>query len=341
MDPLRKQPWYVDGEPSVYVPTSDLTAEKSDDGQANIVVAHLSPTVCDPTFSVAHSLATIEPSIYVPTSDLTTETTERSDVGQANFVVAPLSSAVLDPTFSVAHFTAPMAQYLIEELLVQIFGFFSTMDSSQLRILSQVCQRWRDIILSSPLLWINSLDLATSPKWVCEVLKRIYTVPFNLYIGEIYYEPSKYLIKNSLMAMQQHLHRCRFFEIELVADGIGQILGSMDLHELSLPSLQTVSIVNLLIFRRYEIQGSLLSIQVPNLRQLYLEGCSFDWQTFVRGNMFTSSCLSVLHLKDLGDDSMPTLSEFVSMLASAPALHEVEIRNAFGFGNGESSTESM
>ena len=38
---------------------------------------------------------------------------------------------------------------------------------------------------------------------------------------------------------------------------------------------------------------------------------------------------------------MPTVSEFVSMLASAPMLHEVEIRNAFGFGHGESSTESM
>ena len=158
-----------------------------------------------------------------------------------------------------------MAGYLIEELLVQIFGVFSTADSSQLRILSQVCRRWRDIILSSPLLWITSLDLTTNPEWVCEVLKWIDTVPFNLYIGEICYEPSKYLIKNSLMAMQQHLHRCRFLEIELVADSIGQILGSMDLHELSLPLLRTLSIVNLKIFRRYKIQGSLLSIQVPNL----------------------------------------------------------------------------
>ena len=57
--------------------------------------------------------------------------------------------------------------------------------------------------------------------------------------------------------------------------------------------------------------------------------------------MFTSSCLSVLHLKDLGDNSMPTVSEFLSMLGSAPALHEVDIRNAFRFGHGESSTESM
>ena len=234
-----------------------------------------------------------------------------------------------------------MAGYLIEELLVQIFGVFSTADSSQLRILSQVCRRWRDIILSSPLLWITSLDLTTSPEWVCEVLKRIDAVPFDLYICETYSKPSTYLITNSLMAMQQHLHRCRFLEIALVADDIGQILGGVDLHELSLPLLQTVSIVNLLIYRRHEIQGSFLSIQVPNLRQLYLEGCSFDWQTFVRGNMFTSSCLSVLHLKDLGHDYMPTVSEFVSMLASAPALHEVEVRNAFGFGHGESNTEFM
>ena len=302
------------------------------------MVVRLSPTVSDPAFSVAHSLAPIEPSVFVPTSDLTVE---RSDDDQANFTVARLSPTVPDTTFSVAHSPTSMAEFLIEELLVQIFGFFSTTDSSQLRTLSQVCRRWRDIILSSPLLWITSLDLTTRLEWVCEVLKRIDAVPFDLYIGETYPEPSKFLITNSLMAMQQHLHRCRFLEIELVADDIGQLLGSVDLHKLSLPLLQTVSIVNLLIYRRHEIQGSLLSIQVPNLRQLYLEGCSFDWWTFVRGNMFTSSCLSVLHLKDLGDDCMPTVSKFVSMLASAPALHEVEIWNAFGFRHGESSTESM
>ena len=318
---------------------ADLTAERSDDDQANIVVARLLPTVPDPTFSVARSLAPIESSVYVPMSDLTSE--ESDDDDQANFVVAPLSPTVPDPVFSVAHFAAPMAQYLIEELLVQIFGFFSTMDSSQLRILSQVCRRWCGIILSSPLLWTNSLDLTTSPEWVFEVLKWIDTVPFDLYICETHYEPSKYLIPNSFMAMQQLLHRCRFLTIALVADVIGQILGGVDLDEVPLPLLQTVSIFNTMAHRRYEIQGSLLSIQVPNLRQLYLCGCSFDWRTFVNGNMFTSSCLSVLHLMDLGEDCMPTVSKFVSMLASAPMLHEVEIQNALGFGHRGSSTESI
>ena len=317
---------------------SDHTAEKSGDDQTNIVVAHLSPTVSDSTFSVARSPTPIESSFYVPMSTLTAE---RSDTNQAISVVARLSSTVPDPTSSVAHSLALMAEYLIEELLVQIFGIVTTTDSSQLRTLSQVCRRWRNIILSSPLLWITMLDLGTSPEWVCEVFKRIDTVPFDLYIGEPHFKPSKYLIMNSLMAMQQHLHGCRFLEIELCADEIGQVLDSLDLHEPSLPLLQRVSIVNLLIYRHYEIQGSFLSIQVPNLRQLYLEGCSFDWWTFVHGNMFTSSCLSVLHLMDLGEDCMPTVSEFVSMLASAPTLHEVEIRNALGFGGRESDTESM
>ena len=301
------------------------------------MVTRLSPTVSDLTFSVAHSVAPIEPSIYVPTSG---PTAERSD-DQANFVVARLLPTVPDPAFSAPHFPAPMAQYLIKELLIQIFGFFSTMDSSQLRTLSQVCQRWRDIILSSPLLWINSLDLTTSPEWVCEVLQRIDTAPFDLYISETHYEPSKYLITNSFMAMQQLLHGCRSLEIALAADVIRQILGGVDLHELSLPLLQTVSIFNTLACRRYEIQGSLLSVQVPNLRQLYLCGCSFDWRTFVSGNMFTSSCLSVLHLTDLGEDCMPTVPEFISMLASAPMLHEVKIQNALGFGSRESGPESM
>ena len=154
------------------------------------MVACLSPTVSDPVFSVAHSLAPIEPSVFVPTSDLTAE---RSDDDQANFMVARLSPTVPDPMFSVAHSPTSMAESLIEELLIQIFGFFSTTDSSQLRTLSQVCRCWRDIILSSPLLWITSLDLTTRPEWVCKVLKQIDAVPFDLYIGETYHQEKPFM----------------------------------------------------------------------------------------------------------------------------------------------------
>ena len=317
---------------------SDLTAERSDDDQTNIVVMHLLPTVSNSTFPVARSLTPIELSFYVPMSALAAE---RSNNNQAISMVARLLPTAPDPMSSVAHSSAPTAEYLTEELLVQIVGIVTTANSSQLRPLSQVCQCWCDIIVSSPLLWITMLDLCTNPEWVCKVFKRIDTVPFDLHIGETHFKPSKHLIKNLLMVMQQHLHRCCFLEIELCADKIRQVLNSLDLHKPSLPLLQTVSIVNLLIHRCYEIQGSLLSIQVPNLQQLYLEGCSFDWRTFVRGNMFTSSCLSVLHLMDLSEDCMPTVSEFVSMLASTPTLHEVEIWNALGFGRRESNTKSM
>ena len=283
-------------------------------------------------------MAPVEPSVYVPISGLTAE---GSDDDRANFVVAPLSPTVPDLTFSVAHSPAPVAEYLIEELLVLIFGILITADTSHLRILNQVCRCWHDIILSSPLLWTTSLDLTTSPEWVYEVCKRMDTLPFDLFISEIFHEPSQYLMTNSLMVMKQHFHRCRSLEIELVADAIGQILGGEDLYALSLPFLQTVSIFNTLADGHYEIQGTLLSIYAPNLRQLRLWHCSFDWQTFVSKNMFTSSCLSVLHLKNLGEDCRPTVPEFVSMLASASALHEVEIQNALGFGRRESGTEPM
>ena len=86
---------------------SNLTAERSDGDQTNIVAAPLLPTVSDPAFSVARSLAPIRLSFYGPMSALTAE---RSDDNQAISVVACLSSTVLDPTSSVAHSLVPMAE---------------------------------------------------------------------------------------------------------------------------------------------------------------------------------------------------------------------------------------
>ena len=91
---------------------------------------------------MARSVAPVEPSVYVPISGLTAE---GSDDDRTNFVVVPLSPTVPDLTLLVAHSLAPMAEYLIEELLILIFGILITADTSHLRILNQVCQCWRDI----------------------------------------------------------------------------------------------------------------------------------------------------------------------------------------------------
>ncbi|KAI5992858.1 hypothetical protein EDC04DRAFT_2910995 [Pisolithus marmoratus] len=157
-----------------------------------------------------------------------------------------------------------LAARLPGDVLLLIFEHASPdRDTRMLRTLSQVCRRWRSIIIQAPLLWRKALNLADRSTWFAEVLRRTQAVPLEVFFdtAEDY---TGYAIPNLTTVMANNLQRCASLHIEGYGDDIEEVLGS-DITADEVPLLLQLSIHNISCFHDGEanIPDSLLSILAP------------------------------------------------------------------------------
>jgi hypothetical protein len=218
-----------------------------------------------------------------------------------------------------------------QDILLRIFDdATATADSTSLRILSQVCHLWRDVILCAPLLWRKVLQFDLPRPWVERILLRTRWVPLDIRIthNEFVMDHQARLIPN-LILTGPYFWRFTTFDMEGPCDEINDFLDYAD-FEFQAPYLRKLSIRN--SDRTFsEVYVSLpddLVTLEPPLEDLVLVGCSFQWDLCSLG-LLRSTHLSKLDLQDLDENCIPSLSDLLTVLASHPALESLTLINAF------------
>ncbi|KAI6143931.1 hypothetical protein BKA82DRAFT_4179073 [Pisolithus tinctorius] len=227
----------------------------------------------------------------------TTNSVDDIQLHEGQLVTLPdaFLEAILLALLQVSHQcnTFAIAACLPQDVLLLIFEHAVELKSSTFpRVLSQVCRRWRAIILEDPLLWRNALNFTDPCKWSCEVLTRTKEVPLWIYVNqhdftEDYGENITLNANAAILDLEGHSG-----EIEEILESINTDDGAPLLHLLSI--------------RNISFPDRLLKTSMPRLKSLCLERCVFSWDAIHNGiasqsRFLTSLCISNVH------DSFPLL----------------------------------
>lgn len=277
------------------------------------------------------------PPVTLPDSLL--QTILSANVAQLDYIHTFLRLAMLQ--VSRQRNTFAIATCLPHEVLLLIFEHaVGVKDSTILRVLSQVCGRWRAIVLQDPLLWRKALNFADGRKWVGEVVMRTKEVP--LWIGINQYDFTEdygdNIIPNVTLVTGSHFSRCAIFDIEGHSGEIEEILESVNTNY-GAPLLRSLSIRNISCSIRehvVNIPDRLLKTSMPRLTSLRLGRCTFSWDAIHAGIASHSHSLTSLCISNVHDaSSATTLSELSHILEFFPLLKDLRLQDAISMTAGD------
>ncbi|KAI6140910.1 hypothetical protein BKA82DRAFT_4357720 [Pisolithus tinctorius] len=227
------------------------------------------------------------------------------------------------------------------DVLLLIFELgLENRDTSTLRSLSQVCSRWRSIILQAPILWCKALNLVDSAMWVAKILRRTQAVPLDIHFDTAE-DNTGYAIPNLTTILANYFERCANLHIEGYGDDIEEVLGTA-ITASEAPFLRSLLICNIscskFLDSEANIPDSIFSISIPCLTSLHLEGCIFSWDVIRTELAPHSLWLSSLRIRNFRIQSAGTVSQLLSVLALLPGLEDLWLQDSFVDGETDRDT---
>ncbi|KIK48252.1 hypothetical protein CY34DRAFT_798348 [Suillus luteus UH-Slu-Lm8-n1] len=177
-----------------------------------------------------------------------------------------------------------------------------------------ICRHWREVALGTPELWAT--PFLNSSRATEEMLMRSKMAPLNLRCGQRYRMDS---VQKALM----HIDRLQEVSLPFLNGGITYRWVMEFLNKLSscsAPRLQSLSLEE--EFAQTLRIAIPISFVAPNLRSLQLKYCNLSWASSVLTG------LTVLNIKKLSPECLPTLEELISALRRMPGLRFLELEDA-------------
>ncbi|KAF8606165.1 hypothetical protein BDV93DRAFT_362371 [Ceratobasidium sp. AG-I] len=192
--------------------------------------------------------------------------------------------------------------------------------------LSSVCVRWRQVAISTHLLW-SSLDLAHSSNGLRELKylnlchERSANVPLSLRLeGERCGKDINEDIFNLLGLCATHLYSIAvaYISPNFAKEVLSLLLARGAAGQVRRLALDANEGDNLILADTSLPRGTLDKFLAP-LHSLYLENVSFDWNTICCRNLVE------LHLDRLDTNTSPSSSQLVSFLNANPTIRELYV----------------
>ncbi|KAG7099939.1 hypothetical protein E1B28_001732 [Marasmius oreades] len=221
---------------------------------------------------------------------------------------------------------------LPSEILVHIFAYLVTIRSAFMWTrptyldFTHVCHDWREIALNTPSLW-------TQPDfrwlgWVREMLRRSKDAPLHVRyrIDEMITVLS---FEDAMMDILVHIHRIAslYLYLELQSGdkkGFNRTLLALDKPA---PLVHTVrfGFFRALHPSNIPFPQHLFADEAPNLRNLFLDGCHFRWNSPLLKHLTTFSLRTHDRATMAPCDQCPTTKRFMEILEAMPELEVLNL----------------